>query len=80
MTDKIWNQTKQIMIEIFHQPQIEINETTTANDIVGWDSMTHMILVARIEKHFNIEFNFEEASAMENVGQMIKLINLKVSK
>lgn len=80
MTDKIWNQTRQIMVEVFHQPQIEIKETTTAKDIIGWDSMTHMILVARIEKQFNIEFNFEEASAMENVGQMIKLINLKVSK
>ena len=63
-----------------HAESIELRPGTTANDVKGWDSLSHIQLVVAIEKHFKIRFNFAELQKFKNVGQMCDNIATKLAK
>ena len=63
-----------IFRDVFDDDEIVIDANTTANDIDGWDSLTHIRLVISIEKAFNLRFSAAEISELENVGEMVELI------
>ena len=58
----------------FDDDELVIKANTTAKDIDGWDSLTHIRLVISIEKAFDLRFTAAEISALENVGEMVELI------
>ena len=62
---------------VFNNADIQITETLTANDVKGWNSLTHMILMSSIEEHFAIKFSLREINKMQNVGDLIDLIASK---
>jgi len=64
--------------EVFGDDTITLNEQTTADQIEGWDSMSHINLIIAIEIAFGIEFTNEEIRSFNNVGEMQQCINEKV--
>ena len=75
---QILSEVQDIMRNVFDEESIVINETTTADDVQGWDSLTHVQLVVTIEKHFNIKFNSKEILSWRDVGEMLDAIYSKV--
>jgi acyl carrier protein len=69
-----------IMRDVFQDDTIEITPQTTANDIEGWDSLSHVNLLLAIEIEFGIEFAPAEIRKMDNVGDLLTLINSKTGK
>jgi acyl carrier protein len=69
-----------IFHEVFNNPNIILSETLTANDVDNWDSLTHMILITEIETQFNIKFKLKELNKMKNVGDLLAIINEKLSE
>ena len=63
-----------IFRDVFDDDELIIEAKTTANDIDGWDSLTHIRLVISIEKAFGLRFTAAEISELENVGEMVELI------
>ena len=63
-----------IFRDVFDDDELIIEVNTTANDIDGWDSLTHIRLVVSIEKAFDLRFTAAEISELENVGEMVELI------
>ena len=63
-----------IFRDVFDDDELVIEGNTTAKDIDGWDSLTHIRLVISIEKAFDLRFTAAEISALENVGEMVELI------
>lgn len=59
--------------------ELTINTSTNAGDIEEWDSLTHLQIIAKIEQHFNIKFNFREIKHFENVGDLCNAILNKKS-
>lgn len=51
---------------------------TTADDVVGWDSMAHVGLMAAIEDEFHVQFEPEEITAFANLGELVAMIARKV--
>lgn len=74
----ILNELTNVFREVFNNPNIQIQDTTTSNDIVGWDSFSHMNLLSAIEIHFGIEFTHREVVSFKNVGDLRRIITNKV--
>jgi acyl carrier protein len=53
---------------------ISINATTTADDVPGWDSLNHALLLMNVERAFGIEFNPADVVDLENVGALALLV------
>jgi acyl carrier protein len=77
---EILEQLTEVFQMVFEDDEIEIDRHTTANDIDGWDSMSHMTLLMAIEEDFEIEFEEWEVSDLSDVGELIDLITEKLSE
>jgi len=65
--------------DVFDDDDIEVAEGTSAPDIDGWDSLTHITLVIAVEREFKIRMTAVEVGALKNVGQLIDLISAKLA-
>ena len=61
----------------FFQPDLEIRDDMTANDVAGWDSLSHINLVLAVEKEFGIMLTTRDVRSMKNVGDLMLLIDRK---
>lgn len=48
-----------------------LTESTTADDVDGWESITHMMIINEIEKTFNIKFKLMDLMNMDTVGDLV---------
>lgn len=67
-----------IFREELEQEDLELTDETTAEDVEGWDSLSHVQLVAALEEAFGIEFKSREILSWDNVGDLIDSIEKKV--
>jgi acyl carrier protein len=75
--NEILRQVNSIFIDTLDEEDVIVEETTTANDVEEWDSLTHIQLVVAIEKHFKIRFTSKEIQSWNNVGEMLNCIQEK---
>jgi acyl carrier protein len=78
MKNDLLKQIELVLKKVFHSNEISITESTTAYNIPGWDSLTHMTVISELEDHFNVQFTFDEVSDFNCIGDIIKIINLKI--
>ena len=62
---------------VFEDNSIVLKPEMTANDVEGWDSLSHVVLILAIENHFKIKFNYKELLALKNVGDLLHSIEGK---
>jgi acyl carrier protein len=75
---KLRSDAQQIFREILNQPNLVIQDALTANDVSGWDSISHMDLLVALEDYFRIKFTTAEISRLKNIGDLLSLIRQKV--
>ena len=66
------------MCEVFDLDSVDINDTTTADDIPEWDSLSHIQLVVAVEKAFGIKFSSREIMRWQNVGELADSVIAKI--
>jgi acyl carrier protein len=66
-----------IFKEVLDNQSIQLAESTTANDIEEWDSLSNIELIVAIEKEFRVRFNASEIEHWQNVGDMCRAISGK---
>ena len=69
-----YERLNKIFAEVFDNQALTVDDNTVAQDIDGWDSLTHMELVAAIEEEFGIEFEMKELQELSNVGRLVDVI------
>lgn len=63
----------------FNCPRAAITEQTVAEDIDGWDSLTHTIFIMNVEDEFGTEFDLAKVFSFDNVGDLISALEQKVA-
>ncbi len=64
---------------VFKNDGISVQRETTAKDIAGWDSITHLDIISGIEEEFNVEITGFEVMNMSNVGDLYDLLTQKLA-
>ena len=78
-TTEIISKLEQIFNEVFTNDTVVLTETLTANDVGGWDSLSHMLLISEVEQGFGIKFKLSDLNKMRNVGDMVNIISSKLN-
>ena len=71
---EIFEKLNEIFRNVLDNDEIEVGETTRADDIEEWDSLSHIQMIVAIEKTFKLKFNSREVMKWDNVGEMVDTI------
>ena len=77
--EEIKDRVTDIFQDVFDDDMIVLHRETTANDIEDWDSLAHITLIVTIEQEFKLKFDLIELKPLKNVGEMLDLIQTKIS-
>lgn len=75
---EIVNKLTPIFRKVFNDESVEVTDGLTANDVAGWDSLSHMLLITEVENAFAIKFKLKDLNKMRNVGDMMDIIQTKL--
>lgn len=71
----ILERLSEIASEHFGDPALRLVETTTAADVDGWDSISHIQFMIRVEQEFGIRFKSAEIGSVQNVGELARRVD-----
>jgi acyl carrier protein len=77
--EALLSRLNEIFNDVLDQTDIQLKDTTTADDVMDWDSLSHIQLIVAIEKHFKIKFTTAEIGSFRNVGEMCDAIMKKIA-
>lgn len=75
---EIYEKLCTIFSDVLELDSVELCDETTAADVEGWDSLTHITLISEIEDEFDMKFPMKSVLTMKNVGEMVDLINEEI--
>ena len=64
----------------FGDKTIVLSNEMTSQDIEGWDSLSHMIMIERIETEFSIKFKLKDLNKLKNVGALLEMVKIKIEE
>jgi acyl carrier protein len=72
---------QKVFRRVFDDDDLTISDSTSADDIDGWDSMAHINLIIAIENQFKIKFAAGEIATLarrgQTVGNMMEMLAAK---
>lgn len=74
------NKIKNIIASILEVSADEIKEDTAIGDIVEWDSLHHIQIIAAIEKNFEIRFTPDVMIELEDVSDIVDAVETRMGK
>ena len=62
---------------VFDNEEINIGPETTAGDVDGWDSISHVNLILAVELGFKTRFGRDDIMGFKNVGDLVKALEAR---
>ncbi len=69
---------KEVLVSILGHENFEMLDELTAADVDGWDSLSHMMILTKIEENFNIKFKLRDLNKLKNMGTLVAVIQSKL--
>ncbi len=76
--EEIIDKVNTAFVTVLEHNNFELTDETTAKDVDGWESITHMMIITEVEKLFEIKFKLMDLMNMNNVGDLIKTIQSEI--
>lgn len=74
---EIYSKLIGVFREVFDEDDLKLTPEMTADDVDGWDSLSHIRLVLAVSKSFGVKFSASEIGGLKNVGELVELIQKK---
>lgn len=71
---EILQHIERIIRDILGSPDLQLAESTTAPDVPGWDSLTHVQIIIGIEQAFGFRMTTTEVAQLQNTGSLIDVV------
>jgi acyl carrier protein len=68
-----------VYAEIFNAPGIVATDELTAQDVDGWDSVSHIDMICGVEDALGVTFSTAEIAGLQNTGELLAVILRKVN-
>jgi acyl carrier protein len=76
----IMDSLTEVFRSVFEDDSIVLKPEMTANDVEGWDSLSHVVLILAIENRFHVKFTQKDLLTQKNVGDLVRSIESKQPK
>lgn len=70
---------KRVILVELGLDEFPMDENTTAPQVPGWDSLSHVRVLAAVEKEFGVRFRGLEVLRFKNVGDLQALVDRKLT-
>jgi len=77
--EQIKARVESVFQDILDRPGLSLSRGTTADQVDGWDSLSHVSLIEGVEKEFKLNFTLREIKSFKNVGDMFDVIRSKAA-
>lgn len=74
----ITEKLKNVILKTLNLEDFNFTEEMTADQVPGWDSLSHLNVITSIEKEFGIRFKTLELLKLKNIGELQQIINQKL--
>lgn len=74
---EIETKLQEVFRDVFQDETLVILPEMTAGDVDKWDSITHLIMISKVEEVFSASFRLKELIKLKNVGDLITLLKEK---
>ena len=74
---EIYDKLTEVFTDVFDE-EIALTDETTAADVEGWDSLTHITLISEVEDAFDIRIAMKDVLGLKNVGELADIIEKSV--
>ncbi len=64
---------------LFRNSRLVLAPDMSSEDIDGWDSLKHVMILIAIEEHFRVHFNTQEIDKLKSVGDLATCIERKTN-
>lgn len=75
---EIMAKIQEIGKDVFEDDSVVLTEESTAADVEGWDSLTHLSLMNELEEAFDVEFMLDEVIGAAKIGDLVDIIEQRV--
>ncbi|WP_435169049.1 acyl carrier protein [Falsirhodobacter sp. 1013] len=75
---EIYETLTEVMRDVFDNDDVVISPQTTAQDVQGWDSQAHVMLIIAVEQRLGIRFRASEYDQLHDVGEFVSVIEAKL--
>ncbi len=76
--DEILSKVNEAFVSVLEHDNFTLTDQTTADDVDGWESITHMMIISEVEKQFGIKFKLMDLMNMNNIGDLINTIDSEI--
>ncbi len=76
--EEILSKVKDAFVSVLEHENFQLTDETTADDVDGWESITHMMIITEVEKAFHIKFKLMDLMNMNNVGDLVNAITSEI--
>ena len=80
MSPSVFDRLADVIRTTFRLPNAAISRETTADDVAGWDSLRHAILLMNVERAFAIRFDPAEVLDLDNVGALADVVAARIAQ
>jgi len=67
----------QVFRNVLDNDSLKFTESATHDDIEGWDSLAHLMIVSELGQEFKLTFTMEEIMDMKKISDIIEIIEKK---
>ena len=69
---------KETILAAINLEDWDIDEDTVASQVPGWDSLTHVTVIAAVEERFGVHFGMRDVLGLKKIGDLQRLIDSKL--
>jgi acyl carrier protein len=75
----ISDRLKRVIAMHFGIAEVDLRAETKASEVPGWDSLSHVAVLAAVEREYGIRFGGLEVMRLKNIGELQALVDRKMA-